>query len=60
MKLSKCSFGSLIVEYFSHIISVQIVAMDPQKVACILSWPVSKTIKDLRGFLGLTGYYRCL
>lgn len=33
-------------------------AVDSQKVQCILVWPQSCTLKGLRGFLGLAGYYR--
>ena len=33
------------------------VSMDSAKVDCIRAWPIPKTIKELRGFLGLTGYY---
>lgn len=32
--------------------------MDPQKIEAIMQWPAPKTIKAVRGFLGLTGYYR--
>jgi len=34
------------------------IATDPAQVESILAWPVPKTLKQTRGFLGLAGWYR--
>ena len=33
-------------------------SMDRDKIRAVVDWPIPKTLKDLRGFLGLIGYYR--
>lgn len=54
----KCFFGQKTVEYLGHVISHDGVSMDPSKVSSVLQWPRPKTVKGVRGFLGLTSYYR--
>ncbi|XP_071909780.1 uncharacterized mitochondrial protein AtMg00860-like [Coffea arabica] len=58
VKKNKCSFAADKIEYLGHVISVEGVSADPQKLVSIQQWPTPVTIKELRGFLGLTGYYR--
>ncbi|OIT28094.1 putative mitochondrial protein, partial [Nicotiana attenuata] len=58
IKQSKCAFGVTQIDYLGHIISEHGVSMDNQKVKGVLDWPLPSSVKGLRGFLGLTGYYR--
>ncbi|CAO2206554.1 unnamed protein product [Urochloa humidicola] len=58
LKESKCSFAQQQLEYVGHIISAQGVATSPDKVQAVAEWPKPTNLKQLRGFLGLSGYYR--
>jgi hypothetical protein len=62
VKLSKCKFAQREVKFLGHIISHQQVKMNPDSVQKIMAWQRPKSgingVKALRGFLGMTGWYR--
>ena len=57
-RLHKCSFAEAAVEFLGHIISFSTIAMDPSKIQAVTDWPRPTTVRHIRSFLGLAGYYR--
>ena len=57
-KPQKCQFGMAKCVYLGHRVGGGTVEPDPCKVEAVREFLVPKTIKDVRQFLGLTGYYR--
>ncbi|KAI9196552.1 hypothetical protein LWI28_024862 [Acer negundo] len=51
-------FGVLQVDYLSHLISKNGVAMELDKIKSVLNWPIRTTAKGIQGFLGFIGYYQ--
>ena len=58
IQLSKCNFAVTEVEYLGHIVSDKGIRPDPKKISAIVNYPRPKTVRDIRAFLGLVGYYR--
>lgn len=58
VKMSKCLFAQRQLRYLEHVISKAGVSTDLEKISAILRWPSPTTVKELRSFLGLVGYYR--
>ena len=58
LKPGKCKFFQKRVKFLGHVVSQDGVGVDPLKVSCIREWPFPRNITELRGFLGLTSYYR--
>lgn len=58
LKKNKCCFATYKVEYLGHFITREGVTTDPSKVRAVADWHQPSYIKQLRGFLGLAGYYR--
>ena len=54
----KCQLCCTSVKYLGHIVSAAGIQTDPSKTEILRDWPVPTTIKEVRSFLGFTGYYR--
>jgi len=57
-KFSKCEFWLKELIFLGHVVSEEGVAVIPDKVQDVLDWKTPKSVKDVRSFLGLAGYYR--
>ena len=62
VKLSKCKFAQLSVKFLGHVISHNEIRINPDAIQPVLDWqrpkPGTNFQKAMRGFLGLTGWYR--
>ena len=58
MKSSKCDFFKSEIHYLGHLISLEVISPLPNKLDSIKHMPVPNSAKEIKQFLGLTGYYR--
>ncbi|GJT13415.1 putative reverse transcriptase domain-containing protein [Tanacetum coccineum] len=57
-KFSKCEFWIPKVQFLGHVIDSEEIQVDPAKIESIKDWTSSKSLTEIRQFLGLAGYYR--
>lgn len=55
---SKCRFGCKEIAYLDHLISAKGMKANPDKLKAMVQWPFPKSLKTLKGFFGLMGYYQ--
>ncbi|KAL8115234.1 hypothetical protein AgCh_021897 [Apium graveolens] len=55
---NECKFAATTMEYLGHVITPEGVHPDHSKIEDVTSWPAPTNLKQLRGFLVLSGYYR--
>ena len=58
VKPEKCSWKVNKVNFLGVVMGQGKIEMEEDKVVGVLNWPIPKTVRDVRKFLGLTNYYR--
>ena len=58
LKMEKCSFLKKHIQYLGHIVSGDGLKPVPEKLSSIQQMPHPYTLKEVKQFLGLVGYYR--
>ena len=58
LNIDKCEFLRDRVCYFGHMHSKNCVNRDPRKLEAVKDFPRPKSVKNVRQFSGLAGYYR--
>ena len=58
VKLSKSELCRTEVEFLGHYVGKNGIRVMQDKIEAVKEWPVPKSCKELRAFLGLAGYYR--
>jgi hypothetical protein len=57
-KFKKCEFWLEEVSFLGHVVNKDGQAVDPAKVQAVVDWERPASVREIRSFLGLAGYYR--
>jgi len=58
LKPQKCALFQKSITFLGHVVPECGIETDPVKSEVVKEWPVPKTIRDVRAFLGIAVYYR--
>lgn len=58
IQLDKCEFLRKEVKFLGHVITSEGIKPNQKKIEAIQKFPIPKTPKEIKSFLGLLGYYR--
>ena len=58
VKPEKCAWKVQKVNFLGVVMDQGKIEIEEDKVAEVLNWPVPRTVRDVRKFLGLANYYR--
>ena len=58
LKLEKCCFFKKHIQYLRHLISEEGIQPLPEKLESIAKMPAPRTLKEVKQFIGLVGYYQ--
>jgi hypothetical protein len=58
VKFKKCEFWLEEVTFLGHVVNKDGLAVDPAKVQAVVEWERPTSVREIRSFLGLAGYYR--
>ncbi|XP_038162776.1 uncharacterized protein LOC119797673 [Cyprinodon tularosa] len=58
LRPDKCNLFQKEVRFLGHVVNQRGVMPDPEKVEAVTEWAAPKSVKEVRAFLGLAGYYR--
>lgn len=58
INVEKSKFCVKQVQYLGHIVGHGTISMNPEKIAAINDYPAPRSLKQLRRFLGMTGWYQ--